>query len=690
MPQSAPPKEVRGFRKDIQGLRAIAVALVVLYHLWPNRLSGGFVGVDVFFVISGFLITSHLLLNPPAQGRALLDFWGRRIRRLLPASLLVLAATAVATRLVAPSTRWEDIANQIIMSALYVENWALANTSTDYLAAEAAATPVQHFWSLSVEEQFYLLWPILIFLCVWWAARRRLRMYTAVRVMIVGVILVSFAFSIWATANEPARAYFVTPTRMWELALGGLAATLIWRTRFPFSDYSRAATAWTGLLCILVSGIWYSGSTPFPGYTAALPVVGTVLVIFAAARTAYSPTGILSFRPIQWLGDVSYSVYLWHWPMIVLLPYLSGGELGILDKLVILVVTLLAAAWTKIHVEDRFRIVRSRNPLLSTYRMAAVGMVVVASLGLVQIAEVGQRQQAAEQQLAAATFGNDPCFGATALAKGPTECPVADDAPLILNPELASKDKPSAYADGCWNSPPFKSRKNCTYGEGKVQVALVGNSHAGQWLPALQVLAERHDWTITTYLASECNFTDAENDFDTKEKAEGCRALGRWAIDETGGSRYDLVVASQLTVLPKSAGAYSSRTAAAVAGFESYLDRWATNGTNIAILKDPPYPKRTVSSVPDCIAQNLENHDVCAGIRDDWLPTDAFVLAANRLQLDNVTSLNLDKYFCTEDFCRAVNGGVITYFDGSHLTATYAKTLVPYLEDSLVAQATGR
>ncbi|MFD1214151.1 acyltransferase family protein, partial [Arthrobacter sp. GCM10027362] len=202
------------------------MSLVFAYHLWPGVLTGGYVGVDVFFVISGYLMTMHLLGKQPRTLPDLLHFWGRRIRRLLPASFLVLAATAVAARLLAPPTQWEDIARQVIGSALYVQNWLLAGSSVDYLAADDAPTPVQHFWSLSLEEQFYLGWPVLL-LAVFWAARKlRAEPAAALRWVVLAAIAASLAVSVLATAAEPGSAYFITPARIWELAAGGLVATV--------------------------------------------------------------------------------------------------------------------------------------------------------------------------------------------------------------------------------------------------------------------------------------------------------------------------------------------------------------------------------------------------------------------------------------------------------------------------------
>jgi len=260
-------------RTDIQGLRALAVSLVLLFHLWPNRLTGGFVGVDVFFVISGFLISSHLLAHPPTRARDLLVFWARRIQRLLPASLLVLAVTVVGTRLFAPETLWGSTAEQIRAAALYVVNWELATTSVDYLAAEAAPSPAQHYWSLSIEEQFYLGWPVALLLLFLLARLLRRSAYLVVVPGIVAVVAASLTYSVTATAAEPAAAYFVTPTRIWELGIGGLLAALLSKRAFgrdvdhehlPISVGARIVLAWVGFAAIAWTAVTYSGAAARP------------------------------------------------------------------------------------------------------------------------------------------------------------------------------------------------------------------------------------------------------------------------------------------------------------------------------------------------------------------------------------------------------------------------------------------
>ena len=290
------------------------MALVVVYHFWPERVTGGFVGVDVFFVISGFLITSHLLSRPPRDWAGLAGFWGRRIRRLLPASFLVLAATLAATLLIAPRTMWEATATQTAAAALYVENWLLAGQAVDYLAIDNVPTPVQHFWSLSIEEQFYLAWPVLILIAYWVASRLvRVRVKTLV-VGLFGVIVgLSLAASVLYTAGDPAAAYFVTWTRVWELGVGGLAACVFVRVSRLLGDRDglRSLLAYAGLAMVLASALLFDAATPFPGVAALIPVAGTALVLLAAVqRSPLSPLPVMALRPVQAIGDWSYSIYL--------------------------------------------------------------------------------------------------------------------------------------------------------------------------------------------------------------------------------------------------------------------------------------------------------------------------------------------------------------------------------------------
>jgi peptidoglycan/LPS O-acetylase OafA/YrhL len=672
------------FREDIQGLRAVAVSLVLVYHVWPDRLAGGYVGVDVFFVISGFLITAHLLNHPPRGARDLAEFWGRRIRRLLPAALLVLAATAVAARLVAPSTQWRSIAVEVIASALYVQNWVLANTSVDYLAAANVPTPTQHFWSLSVEEQFYLFWPVVILGVFWLARRSGVRSITLAQLAMLAIIVGSLTLSVVATSAEPASAYFVTPTRVWELAVGGFLATLTPLSARGLAPGIPAAVAFAGVVMVVVAGAIFSGATAFPGYAALLPVMGTALVIHAASRHRVSPTRLFSLPAVQHLGDISYSVYLWHWPLIVLAPYVTG-RVGWVDAVVIIAASVIFATLTKVFVEDRFRFAGSLQGLVPTYRFAAAGMIAVTALAGVQLVEVQVRAREAMAQVASVELSKDGCLGAAAIARGFDVCPQDPAGPMIPEPALAKDDRPDAYADDCWANAPYTGRKTCTYGAGPIRIALVGNSHAGEWLPTLQVLAKQHGWTITTFLVSQCNATDAPLQFDTQGKTANCLAYGRWVLQQTAGAKFDLVVTSERQSVTVQSTTFDTTLDAAVRGYESYLAAWSQAGTNVLVLRDSPDPGRTLKSVPDCLAEHPKDQDACAGTPTSWYWMDPLEQAARNLSAPGIRTVDMLRYFCTQTRCPAVIGSVVTYFDASHMTATYARTLAPYLDEPISA-----
>jgi hypothetical protein len=222
-------------------------------------------------------------------------------------------------------------------------------------------------------------------------------------------------------------------------------------------------------------------------------------------------------------------------------------------------------------------------------------------------------------------------------------------------------------------------------------VALVGNSHAGHWLPALQELADEHNWTITTFLASACNYTDAEVAFDTQAKTDGCRELGKWAQESTAGDKFDLVVTSQLSIPVEQPAQSAPPGEAATAGYSTYLQRWAEKGTNILVIRDTPYPKgANIPSIPDCIAENDEQPDACSGKRQSWLKADPLADAAAQLGIDNVKVADFSDLVCRQDRCYGVNGGLVTYFDGSHLTTTYARTLSPFIEDEIESLVGGK
>jgi peptidoglycan/LPS O-acetylase OafA/YrhL len=684
-------------RPDIQGLRALAVGVVVLFHAWPRRMPGGYVGVDVFFVISGFLISGHLLASPPRSIAGLTGFWARRIRRLLPAALLVLGATLVLTRLIAPAITWAHTAREVMHAAWYSENWSLASQSLDYLAADTPPTAVQHYWSLSVEEQFYLVWPLLIAAAWLIAVRLRRRPAGFVLLGLLAVVAISLLESVHTTSTQPARAYFVTWTRAWEFAFGGVVAWVAHFSARRWRGFTADVAGWLGLGCIVLACFSFSAKTPFPGYTALLPVLGTGLVLLARSKGRVGPGFLWRLPGAQWLGDISYSVYLWHWPLLVLTPTLLGSRLTWPVKILIITLTLGLSTLTKTLVEDRFRFGPRRRGVGRTYALAAAGMAAVTLLGSLQLVETHWRTAHAKAQLAKAERSGDPCFGAGSIVRGPQACPVKPNAPLIPDLSIAGEDKSDAYRDKCFTGAPYRSHLTCTYGNGPIRVALVGNSHAGHWLPALQLVAKQRGWTITTYLVSVCNVSDARTAFPTADQVNSCAAYARWVFDRTKGSAYDLVITSERQSSRVPGKSWGATAGASAAGYASYLRRWSASGARVVVLKDvtPPGPR---GRLPECLAQHPTDREKCAWPLEQPVPRDPkayrwmdpLYVAASTLGDPHVAVVSMDDLLCPRGTCLPVIGTVVTYFDASHLTAAYAMTLAPTLSTRIARALAGR
>lgn len=680
-------------RPDLQGLRAVAVGAVVLFHLWPNRLSGGYVGVDVFFVISGFLITSHLYREVVTTGTVALGrFWARRIRRLLPASLLVLALSVVAVYLVVPETLWPQTARQIGASALYVQNWALAADAVDYMAADNVPTLAQHYWSLSVEEQFYLVWPVLILLLLVWHRRRggsgdRAR---TLRLGLGAVAVASLAASVVLTGRDQAQAYLVTQTRAWEFAAGAvLALAPAWTTGGRW----RGPLAWAGLGAIAVASVGFTPTSLFPGWIALLPVLGTVAVIAGSASPGrWSPRRLLSWRPATFVGDVSYSVYLWHWPLIVLLPFVTGHHLTTIDKLAIAIATLVLAAASKRWIEDPGR----SRPLLAAapwraFAFAAVGMAVVVSGALWLQHEVERRAAhaaavAAAQRQQAEDRG---CFGPAALDPGRGCDPVTGIGPLVPPPSAVVLQNTEPLYRGCQANAMDEAITTCDLGSSDPdarQLALVGDSHATQWFSAFDELGKQERWAVHTYTRSSCPLTTAVRVLDseqTTDKSDACLRTDRQLLATlTADPNIQVVVTAAYTT------AYSWTSAPdhpladpRVDGFAEALGELEHAGKKVLAISD--VPRTQGANVPTCLTLHPDDWMACAVPRAEALPGSALAAAVRQLDEPQVQLVDLTDRFCDTTWCYPVVGDVIVYRDYSHLSADYSLALVPDLRKAL-------
>ena len=691
-------KRTSPMRRDIQALRALAVGLVVLNHLWPHRLQGGYVGVDVFFVISGYLISKHLLGELEHTGRINLgQFYSRRIKRLLPAATLVSVVSLIAAWVFLPFSRWLGIAQETIASVLYVENWMLAAKSVDYSSHNDAASTVQHYWSLSVEEQFYLVWPLLLMGLFVASLRLTLRQRSLLAIGVVLVSVPSLAFCIWFTYTNNSQAYFVTPARIWEFGAGALAA--IAGTK-AFSARRGAPSAmqltvyglaqWIGYGLIVSSAFLFTGQTPFPGIAAAMPVIGTLLVIASGPHgPGWSPNHLLAARPIQFVGDISYSLYLWHWPLIVLAPTIASHALGTVDKAVLLALSTGLAYVTKKLVEDpgRSKLLRGAKPRRVFLAMAATVVAVsVACGGLVM--SLGQAQDAEAAKLQGLV--GQPCYGARSLDPL-NNCSERFGAAQVAN--VGPNETPWFNAPECGLAADpivVQERKlltDCDFTGGEKPVAtvwLVGDSHAEQWKTAIYELARLHKWKVKESLLGGCPFIDAKRvafmgvQSTEPQLQQRCVEWGTKLTDRIVQEKPDMVFVAAFGA-GETVDDETGRSQ-----FEQYNEgvvhrfrQWTGAGSSVFVLRDTPLTLH--HSSPDCVALNTENPMACANARSEALVPDPVADAARGMSSPKIKVLDLSDQFCDEQTCQAVIGGLPVYYDTDHVSRSYMHSLVPVL-----------
>ncbi|MFJ5985997.1 acyltransferase family protein [Lentzea sp. NPDC092896] len=604
----------RTYRPELQGLRAVAALLVVVYHVWLGRVSGG---VDVFFLISGFLVTGQLVR---ATGRGRLDLralWSRMAKRLLPAAVVVLGAVLVAGAVLLPENRWPQTVREVIASALFLENWQLASDSTDYYAQHDQASVVQHFWSLSIQGQFYLIWPLLVLVVT--LLRRSLFRVLAV------VFALSLGYSVWLTAVDQPLAYFHTATRIWEFAFGGLLALAV--SRIDLSSPLRTILGWAGLLGLVICGIVLDVGAGFPGYLALWPTTCAAAVIVAG--TTGSRVGadrLLAAPPLRYLGDLSYALYLWHWPVLVGWLVLSGrDEVGLEDGLAIIGASLVLAAVTHHLVEEPVRRSRFRARTLTA-------LLVPLLVATTVLQPTGPREVAAQ-------------------------IPAADFA--ALDGQHCAKSVHNQELDICYGP---------VEGTPAKRVVLVGDSHIQQYLAAFAPIAERRNWQLIAMLKGACPFSTRS------EKVPGDQSCLRWnesAATEIIGLRPDFVFTLA------SRNVQVGLTEETPPGF---VERWrqldAEQIPVVAVRDNPRYS----FSVLDCV-QVHGPAARCGAPRADLL---APVPPYARLDVPaNVSFLDFSDHLCTEDQCPPVVGDLLVNFDDNHVSATFMRSLSAVVEEGL-------
>ncbi|GAB3220495.1 acyltransferase family protein [Glycomyces halotolerans] len=659
------------YRPEIQGLRAFAVLLVAVYHIWFGRVSGG---VDVFLLLTGFFITGSLVRSYEKHGRLMpVTFLSRLSRRLMPTVAVVLLGILVISWLWMPSYRSRGIMTETFASALYYENWLLAQHTVDYLNRHDPVSPLQHFWSLSIQGQFYLLWLALMALVA--VAVKALGGH--VRKLMFGacalVVAVSLPYSVAATADNQTWAYFSTGTRLWEFGLGGMLAMALPLLRMPV--WFRFALGWLGVVSLVACGALFDVSDQFPGYVALWPVGAAVLVILAG--TTGKPLAVdrlLASRPMTALGDRSYALYLWHWPILVVYLYLTAERsVSVMGGLVVLAVSLAAAYVTKWAVEDR--VARPKRRGFSRSRSVAVAAAflvpVLGAAGVAQ-AQLVERKERLDTKIEEAAESGEVYLGAEALTDEKLWAQLEDDDMPMVPPLEEIKDVPYYYAEGC----DAQTRRVCVYGDrnGEHTIALVGASRIGHYFPAFEQAALERGWRLLVFTKSSCQFSTGVLYTPGGHVFPECMEWNRWVMEQLELSRPDLAVTLATRALHDGEETYG--------GFVNrwhQLDHW---GIDVLALRDLPridhYPE-------DCIG--LHGVDACA---DEAAPSHGETDPTLELENvpDNVAFADFTPYVCPGGTCPAAIGNILTYRDKSHITATYAATLAPFAEQA-VLDATG-
>jgi peptidoglycan/LPS O-acetylase OafA/YrhL len=663
--RSRPP-----FRADIEGLRAVAVVLVVAFHAGVPLITGGYIGVDVFYVISGFLITGLLVDELQRTGTlSFASFYARRVRRLLPMATLVLVAVALGMELFTPPVFRPAVRFDAISAAFYYSNWQFALESVNYLTLGGAQNPVLHYWSLSVEEQFYLVWPLLLLLAVRFAPpivrRASVRARCGVAVAVVGIA--SLIYSVIATAAEPAIAYFETTTRVWEFAAG--AALALVAANLQRAPRTLAVVAGgIGLAFIAVSAVVNGPTTEFPGTAAILPVAGTVLVLAAGARAPLTGAGaLLSLGPVRYIGRISYSWYLWHWPCLVFARTAHwappDGQIGWLATSLAVAISLALAAISHVLVEaparrSRWFAASGKRVLLLAGSSTAAAVLAVGIAGGPLIVPGGSLN----------------IFGST---------PAATSVPPASTPLEAQASTPYAAMHGCHvDYGTTAPATGCVFGDVKARrtVVLIGDSHAAQWFPALETLANRERFRLIAWTKSGCPFTLGVHIFLAaigRDYTE-CLAWQQSVLrDLAAMPRSSIIILGRTsTYLPQvlrpdgdqtSAGAAADLWGAGVQTSVSKLRRYAAR---VIILRDTPHAP---SDVPACISWEPSNPSVCDFAQTpDGHWDDAEYAAELAARTPRTAYADPSPVACRGPVCLVEVRGVIVYRDDNHLTAAFA------------------
>jgi peptidoglycan/LPS O-acetylase OafA/YrhL len=604
---------------QIQALRALAAGLVLFYH--AKWFDGGYIGVDIFYVISGFLITGILVRELDAKGRISLGaFYARRTKRLLPASFVVVIVTGVTALILLPVSMRQTLGKDLIAAATYISNFLFALWENDYQNLNSTPSPYIHFWSLAVEEQFYIFWPLFIFILF------RIGKHRAVIYGVLATFVGSFLFSLYLTERAPIWAFYILPTRAWELAAGALLVFL------PELKKFRPLVALIAFVTICFATYLFDEATPFPGIAALAPVITTIFLL--ASRSQWPPVInlIAQSRVTQWLGAISYPLYLWHWPVLVIPAIYMGSDLNFVQTALLLGLTVLLAGLTHRYVETPMRNATMSNRRV--LRLATAATILSILLGLTTYTQYSNN----------ISIGGGTTYSLDQI-----------------------RSKPINNNDGCHIHIRQTVSPRCEYGDisSKKTIVLYGDSHAAQWLPALDLIGKKRGIKIVSLTKSACPSAEVIKELSSQYDVDDCQAFRDSSVARINRIKPLAVI---LTGMQPFTAPYSDEDARPwwLAGETKVFNRIKSATQFPIYLTDTPLPQ---VDIPDCLVAGR------GAACDTARPIAAEVAPG-------LIPINPTPWLCT-DTCPAVVDGIIAYRDKSHLTVEMSKHLSRELEIAL-------
>jgi len=607
---------------QIQGLRALAALLVTIFH--ARLLPGGFIGVDIFYVISGFLITGLILREIESTGKLdLQSFYQRRIKRLLPTSVFVLFVTAIVGMFVLPVITRDALGRDLFAAATYISNYLFAWWENDYQNLDATPSPFIHYWSLAVEEQFYVVWPVFILFLSRYGKRAIFR-------GIAVTTFLSLLLSIYQTQTSPIWAFYSLPTRAWELGFGALLLFVpetVWKNRF---------IPWFGVIGIAIASFRFDENTAFPGINALLPVVSTAVLIGSIAIWPRAFNDLSNNRISQWLGAISYPLYLWHWPALVLPSSALGRPLRIRERLFCIVLTIVLAHFTSKYIEQPIRHKKVSGKKIYTFFAATTAVSLIAGLVI-----------SSTSSSMITVKGTNYKFNLVDVMQ-----------------------KPAVYGDNCHSNYGETESGECTYGDlnSATTIVLYGDSHAAQWFPALEQLANEKGFKLVSLTKSACPSVDVPRADQGAYKNIHCE---KWRENSV----------QRIKEIKPAAVILSSYQHFSPPGRFSDVDKWWTDGQkrllsslsgsseHLIYISDTPRPMR---DIPNCLA----SRDVKSCNTTERTPVKI---------IRGFDIIDPAPWLCTS-ICPAIQDGYVVYRDASHISVAAALALKPQLEAALVTK----